>query len=142
LSRPDPDVPPFFVEDRSKDLLWEFLIAKFTLPTQETPERENEMRRRVKYWALSKMAEQFKNFKKILYAKYLNDKKKPPTEWKGPMEKQQPFWDIFIERRESELAKERSAKNKLNAAKKYITIRWVQVDTRLPSQSGMQSWPK
>jgi hypothetical protein len=46
-----------------------------------------------------------------------------------------------VEYKESELGKLKSAKNKKNVAKKYITIQWVQVATRLSSLSGIWKRP-
>ena len=76
------------------------------------------MRLKVKEWALKKMATQFQTFKKRLYQHYLKEKKAP--EFTGSLEKQQVHWDAFLEYKESEEAKQRSAKNKQNASnKKY-----------------------
>ena len=105
-----------FVDDRSKDWLWESLMSHFNLPVLATPELTDAMKSKVKEWALKKMATQFQTFKKRLYKNYLEEKKAP--EFTGPLEKHRDHWDAFVEYKESEEAKQRSAKNKENAAKK------------------------
>jgi hypothetical protein len=76
------------VNKRSKKDLWRKLMANFILPREyskmdddgnEIPGgREN--RRRVKQYALKKMAEAFQGFKKMLYAKYITKGKTPVFE--------------------------------------------------------------
>ena len=56
-------------------MLWDTLIANFTLPKLETAELTQAMTLKVKHWALKKMAEQFKNFKKTLYSNYVRKEK-------------------------------------------------------------------
>ena len=73
---------------------------------------------RVKKWALQKMAVQFNKYKNRLWADYLEAGEKDPTEWPGPLEKQRVQWPEFLEMKKSEVFKQRSAKNKENAAKK------------------------
>jgi hypothetical protein len=63
-----------FVEDRSKDCLWQSLMSHFTLPTLATDELTQAMTMKVKEWALKKMATQFQTFKKILDQHYLKEK--------------------------------------------------------------------
>ena len=83
-----------YVDDDAKDDLWEKLIAHFKLPPEYeefeadgiTPvEGGLERRERVKQWALSNMAEQFRNYKKNLYLKYVAKGKTP--EFTGAHEK-------------------------------------------------------
>jgi hypothetical protein len=81
------------------------------------------------------MAAQFNNHKKRLWTAYVNADREAP-EFIGPNENLWDHCDAFVEYKESELGKLWSEQNKRNAAKRYITIRWVQVATRLPSLSG------
>ena len=62
------------------------------------------------------MAEQFNNYKNKLYRDYVKDKKAP--NFTGTLERQRAHWDSFLEYKNSEVAKQRSEKNKENAAKK------------------------
>ena len=59
----------------------------------------------------------FRNHKKTIWANYVKGGKKTP-EFKGTLEKQREHWPAFVKFKESELSKERSRKNKANAAKK------------------------
>ena len=106
-----------YVDDDAKDDLWEKLIAHFILPPEYeefeadgiTPvEGGLERRERVKQCALSKMAEQFRNYKKNLYLKYVAKGKTP--EFKGAHEKLREQWPAFVKYKQSSVAKERSAK--------------------------------
>jgi len=105
-----------YVDDRSKDDLWEKLMAHFNLPpdyneidADGTPIPGGlERRLRVKEFALKKMAEAFRNYKKTLYAKYVAKKKTPVFE--GLLEKLREQWPEFVAYKESEKAKERSEK--------------------------------
>jgi hypothetical protein len=72
-----------FVNKRSKKDLWRKLMANFILPPEyskkdddgnETP-GGRERRRRVKQYALKKMGEAFRSFKKMLYVKYIAKEK-------------------------------------------------------------------
>jgi hypothetical protein len=67
-------------------------------------------------WALKKMTQQFNNFKNTLYRNYVKDKK--PPEWTGVLENQEKHWPAFLAYKESEEAKARCEKNKINADKK------------------------
>ena len=49
-----------YVDDRCKDELWNSLMINFSLPPEEDPNNPV-IQRKVKKWALKKMAEQFKN---------------------------------------------------------------------------------
>ena len=79
--------------------------------------------------ALKKMAIQFQTWKKKTWDKYVADDKKTPK-FTGALVKLQDHWDLFVEQKESEEAKRRSAINKANAQKKglpYHGDRWLQV---------------
>ena len=106
-----------YVSDRYKDALWAKLSSYFTLPVLENEEKTEELMLRVKYFALRKMATQFNKFKNRLWAEYVKAEKKDPTEWKGPLVKQRAHWPKFLEMKKLEVFKQRSAKNKENAAK-------------------------
>ncbi len=71
---------------------------------------------KVKHFALKKMAEQFNKYKNRLYRDYVKDKKAP--NFTGTLERQRAHWDSFLEYKNSEVAKQRSEKNKENATKK------------------------
>lgn len=105
-----------FVADRAKNTLFDKLMTHFTLPPCDNEEQANEMLKKVKHWALKKMAEAFNAYKKRLWKEYQTKKRAPI--FKGPLEKQRQHWPSFLAYKESELGKERSAKNKANAAKK------------------------
>ena len=88
-------------------------MSHFTLPdclTDVDPEK-------VKKSALKKMVAQFCNWKKRLWANYV-DAEKQTREFTGPLEKLKDHWDLFLEFKESEATKKRSRKNKINAEKK------------------------
>ena len=102
-----------FVDDREKTLLWEKLMEYFTLPDHFTTADVE----KVKDAALRKMAIAFNNHKKIVCNNYIKEVKKT-LEFKGTLEKQGQHWPAFMKFKESELSKERSRKNKANAARK------------------------
>src|SRR4051812_21385759 len=116
-----------YVTDDAKDDLWQKLIAHFILPLEYeefevygiTPRPGGlENRAKVKEWALSKMAELYRNHKKSLYAKYVVKKKTP--DFKGVNGKLREQWPDFVQYKKSDKAKAKSAKNALNdAQKKY-----------------------
>ena len=85
------------------------------------------------------MAEQFNKYKNQLYRQYEKDNKAP--NFTGTLQRQKAHWPAFVEYKKSEAAKERSAKNKANVAKRYIIITWVQVATELRSLSGNKLRP-
>ena len=72
---------------------------------------------KVKDATLRKMAIAFRNHKKTIWANYVKGGKKTPK-FKGTLEKQREHCPTFVKFKESELSKERSRKNKANAAKK------------------------
>ena len=72
-----------------------------------------ERRKIVKEWALSKMAELFRNHKKTLYQKYVAKKITP--DFTGAFEKLREQWPEFVVYKESSVAEERSKINKENS---------------------------
>ncbi|KAK1631113.1 hypothetical protein QYE76_005428 [Lolium multiflorum] len=84
-------------------------------PDPEDPEL-NSIQRRVKKWALKKMATQFNDYKKKLDNSFVKKKKTP--DFKGPYEKIKDHWEAFVKYKTSERAKTRSDTNKKNAANK------------------------
>ena len=74
------------------------------------------MTKKVKHFALKKMSEQFNNYKNRLYHDWVSKNKVP--DFTGALENQRAHWKAFLEYKDSELAKQRSKKNKENAGKK------------------------
>ena len=80
-----------YVSDRAKEDLWNKLMANFNLPSdyeekdeEGNPDPEGKANLlKVKKFALKKMAEAFRNFKKNLWSKYLEKDKKVTPEFKG-----------------------------------------------------------
>ena len=108
-----------YVDDQTKDLFWEKLLTKVTLPPEVT-ENEKWMEK-VKEWTLGKAAEQFRTHKKTIWKDYCEEKEKDPEYtpvFTGAQVKLNDQWPLFKEQRESEAAVARSERNKLNAAKK------------------------
>ena len=100
-----------YVDDDVKDGLWQKLIAYFIVPPEyEEFEADGttpipgglERRKKVKEWALMKMAELFQNYKKKLYAKYVAKKITP--EFTGALEKLREQWHDFVKYKESSVA--------------------------------------
>ena len=54
-----------YLEERIKDTLWDSILASFTLPADFPQKRKD----KVKEWTLSKMAQQFNNWKNGLWKK-------------------------------------------------------------------------
>ncbi|KAK1645650.1 hypothetical protein QYE76_063455 [Lolium multiflorum] len=103
------------------------LLVNFILPEPTDSECENDrpdpedpelniIQRRVKKWALKKMAVQFNGYKKKLDNLFVKEKKTP--DFNGPYEKIKDHWEEFVKYKTSERAKKRSATNKKNAANK------------------------
>ena len=80
-----------YVDERSKNLLWDTLISHFNLPEGFTDGQWL----KVKQFALKKMATQFQSWKKRLYNDYIKAKKKTP-EFTGALEKVKDHWDVFV----------------------------------------------
>src|SRR3954465_15472123 len=110
-----------FVCNTNKDRLWNMLMHNFLLrmPEVDNPAQEAEARleleARVKKFALSKMTEQFKNWKKNLYLKFFKVDKTPDFEHGYGKIREQ--WDDFVAYKKSEYAQQRSEINQMNAAK-------------------------
>ena len=108
-----------YVDDKTKELLWEKILTKVTLPPDVV---ENEpWKKKFEQWTLSKMADQFRTAKKNLWKTYLKKKEEDPEftpEFTGAQVKLKDQWPTFVKQRESEAAVARSEQNKLNAAKK------------------------
>ena len=85
-----------YVDDRLKEVLWDKLIAHFTLPVFDSIEETDVMTNIVKHFSLKKMAEQFNNFKNRLYKAYVDSYKKAP-DFTGTLERQRAHWDSFLE---------------------------------------------
>ena len=83
-----------YVAERYKEGLWNDLMAHFTLPEYEDDADTAALREKVKEWALKKMAELFRQWKKTLWLKYQKNKTAPKFE--GYLAKQQPYWDTFV----------------------------------------------
>jgi hypothetical protein len=86
-------------------------MANFILPLEYSKKDDDgneipggrERRRTVKQYALKKMAEAFRGFKKMLYAKYIAKQKTPV--FKGAYEKFRQQWPEFVAFKASERAK-------------------------------------
>ena len=109
----DPEVP--YVHDRLKDDLWNSMLRNFSLPPEEDP-NNLVIQRKVKAFALKKMADLFRNWKKELNTKFVEKGKTP--EFTGRYEKVRDHWPAFVAYKSSEKGKKRSETNKINAAKK------------------------
>ena len=106
----------YYVTDRNKDVCWAKLMRFFSLPELDTPERTTAMRDKVKHWVLKKMASAFNKWKNRIYLEWVDNNKIP--DFTGTLERQRAHWEAFLDYKETQLAKKRSAQNKLNASKK------------------------
>jgi hypothetical protein len=112
-SKDHPEVS--YVQDRQKDDLWTALKANFTLPPEEDPNKPV-IEPKVKAFALKKMADLFRNWKKELNTKFVEKGKTP--EFTGRYEKIRDHWPAFVAYNTSDKSKKMSETNKNNAAKK------------------------
>jgi hypothetical protein len=127
------------VNKRSKKDLWRKLMANFILPPEYSKKDDDgneilvgrERTRRVKQYALKKMAKAFRGFKKMLYAKYIVKQKTPVFE--GAYEKLRQQWPEFVAFKASERAKEMSKKIRQMLRRRYITIFLYATSTNLSS---------
>ena len=78
----DEKKPTTYVDERLKGLCWDALLTKVNLP-HGLPEQ---LKMKVKQWTLSKMAEQFRTWKKNLWKAYLKAEEQDP-EFTGPLVK-------------------------------------------------------
>ena len=85
-----------YISPKGKETLWEKLMVHFTLPAPEVEEK-------VKQWALKKMAELFKNWKKRLHTDFILKDKTP--DFDHGYEKIRDDWDAFVAYKKSETAK-------------------------------------
>jgi hypothetical protein len=66
-----------------KDRLWKSLIPHFNLPVTESLEDAEKQKKKVREWAIKKMAAQFNNHKKRLWTAYVNTDRQA-LEFTGP----------------------------------------------------------
>ena len=90
-------------------------MTNFSLPREEDPNNPV-IERKVKAFALKKMAELFRNWKKELNTKFVEKEETP--EFIGQYEKIRDQWPEFVAYKKSEKGKKWSLTNKKNAAKK------------------------
>ena len=109
-------VPESEVADRYKGKLFDDLMAHFTLPELESQIEMDKQKELVKKWALQKMGELFRAWKKRLWETYKQEKK--PPKFEGYLSKQEHNWDAFVKYKSSEDAVALSKKNKKNASEK------------------------
>jgi hypothetical protein len=100
-----------YVSKIVQDRLWESLLPHFTLPATKDLKLAELTKQKVSEWAHKKIAAQFNNHKKILWNAYIKPGRKAP-EFTTPNENPRDHWDSFVEYKESELGKLRTAKNK------------------------------
>jgi hypothetical protein len=139
-----------FVDKIMKKDCWRKLMEHFVLPLEYNKHDEDgnvipggrERRRLVKEFALKKMGEAFRTFKKNLVWDYVSKKKTP--EFKGQYEKLRAVWPEFVAQKESEHAKAISKINKENAQKKeYHHIMGPgKYRTSLPKWEKMENSPR
>jgi hypothetical protein len=111
-----------YVGNIAKDKLFAKLMINFLLPRPDVnPDEEERAKKellpRVKKFALIKMAEAFKNWKKKLYNNFVKLDKTPNFNH-GGYAKLRHQWADFVKNKTSEKSLERSRINKENAAKK------------------------
>jgi hypothetical protein len=94
-----------------------FLLPRPDVNLDEEERAKEELLQRVKKFALIKMAEAFKNWKKKLYLNFVKLDKTPDFN-QGGYAKLRHQWADFVKYKTSEKALERSRINKENAAKK------------------------
>ena len=80
-------------------------MINFSLPPEEDPNNPV-IQRKVKKWALKKMAEQFKNWKKRLNEQFVE--KDETLEFTGQYAKIKDHWPAFVAYKKSEKAKNMS----------------------------------
>ena len=88
-----------YVDERTKNVLWNKLIAHFFLPVLEDEVKTKKMTDKVKHFALKKMAQQFNNYKNKLFREWEEDGKLP--DFTGTRERQRPHRPAFLEYKKS-----------------------------------------
>ena len=130
-----------YVSDVVKNSLFTKVMVNFLLPMpdvddpDENDKAREEIENRVKKFALMKMAEAFKNYKKDLDRKFVQKGKTP--NFYGGYAKLEHHWADFVAYKTSSKALERSNINKKNARKKNTIIRWGLKGTPVAFLSGM-----
>ena len=109
-----------FVFDHDKTLIWNDVLVHFTLQTDGYDDiiDGDELKERVRDWAMKKMATQFQTWKKHLYTTYVKKNIAPDFTVPGPISKQRPYWDEFVQYKTSEEGVSRVIKNQRNAQQK------------------------
>ena len=109
-----------FVSDHDKTLIWKDVLVHFTLQTDGYDDiiDGDELKERVRDWAMKKMATQFQTWKKHLYTTYVKKNIAPDFTVPGPISKQRPYWDEFVQYKTSEEGVSRVIKNQRNAQQK------------------------
>ncbi|KAK1669783.1 hypothetical protein QYE76_057942 [Lolium multiflorum] len=116
-----------YVDTRLKSVMFRKLLINFIFPEPTDSDSENDrpdpedpelnsVQRRVKKWALKKMAVQFNDYKKKLDSFFVKKGKTP--DFKGPYEKIKDHWEEFVKLKKSDKAKKRSDTNTKNASNK------------------------
>jgi len=85
-----------FVSDRDKELIWLDILQHFTLDTQDEALKE-----KVKIRTMQKMTKQYQAWKKTLYKAFVAHGRTPNFTNKAYVNLR-PFWDKFIEFKNSE----------------------------------------
>ena len=67
---------------------------------------------------MMKMATRFVTWKKFLYNKFVKKNETPNWSVRGPIAKQRPYWEEYVEYKTSQEALELSRKNQVNSRKK------------------------
>ena len=147
------DAQVTYVTDMQKEDLWTELKSNFVLPREVDPANpvKEEL---IKSAALSKMADQFRAWKKKLNT-FVKDKTTP--EFVGIYEKIKDDWPAFVAHKKSEKSQKMSETNRINAAKKmhhhrtgsggYLVARpkWARAENDL-LQKGIEPetmhWPE
>src|SRR3954462_1525200 len=104
-----------FVDERSKETLWNSLLVHFTLPPEED-ENKPVIKEKVKEWTLKKMADAFRNWK-TKWNKFVKARETPDFE-DAYYAKITPHYAEFVAYKEGAIATKRSETNMLNAQKK------------------------
>ena len=87
-----------YVSDKDKELIWQDVLAHFTLQTDDYHEdiTHERLMERVRHWTMKKMATQFQSWKKQLYKSYVKKNKTANWNDKGLIAKARPYWEEFV----------------------------------------------